>query len=222
MSCEAREQELLDWSECARPEKRSREITAHLRDCADCRAMVRDFQSLSVGLARLGRGAARGRARRRPARVRTVAIVAAVLVAGAAVQLMQLRSGTIRWSAGARATAAQAELDHVQAVLKGGGPPDALAGYLRSSPSIPVRLAASGGTTAGPALHGDELADAFAEEEDLLVRLWLVAAVARLGDEPAAQQVRARVHSMGTAAPAELREAVEAYLPLTTGDEPAS
>ena len=222
MSCEAREQELLDWSEGALSEQRSREIAAHLRDCGDCRAVVRDIQSLSVGLARLGRAGARGRAKRRPARVRRVAIVAAVLVVGTAILLMQRRSGTIPWPTGARATAAQAELDRVQAVLEGGGPPDALAGYLRSSPSIPVRLAASGGTTAAPALHGAELADAFAAEEDLLVRLWLVAEVARSGDEPAARQVRAQVHSMGTAAPAELREAVEAYLPLTAGDEPAS
>ena len=218
MSTEGREQELLDWVAGDLPAARKAEVDAHLRACAECRALVRDLQTLSAGLELLGddqpvgeRSVARA-SRARVAWTRIAAAAAIAILVATPFGITRLRrpieSGPV---ASARVTPA-AQLGEVSAGLAAGD--DALlARHARTAPSVPVRLAALSGAPQTPAaLPSDELVAAFAAEDDTVVRLWLIVAIARTGSAAAAAEARAVVDGEGAAAAAEVRAAVDAYL----------
>ena len=223
MSTEGREQDLLDWMAGDLPAARKAEVDAHLRSCGACRALVRDLQTLSAGLEALGSEDTRdapevgGAHRSRATRMRMAAAAAVVLLVATPFGIARLRQARERpAAASARATPA-AQLGEVTEGLAVGDEA-VLARHARSSASVPVRLAALSGTPQAPALLPiDDLVAAFAAEDDTVVRLWLVVAIARSGSTAAAAQVRGLVDAEGAAAAAEVRAAVDAYLrPATT------
>lgn len=213
MSTEGRAQELLDWVEDALPPDRRAAIDAHLADCPECRAAVREIQALTAGLERLG---VRDPSRRAGpgVRVRWALAVAAAIAAVFAVSVIRdapvAPASSVLMAVG-RPGDGPAQLLAVETALADPGDRALLAHRIRAARSVPVRLAALSDAALG-ATRASELAEAFGDTDDLMVRLWLVVEIARSGDRAAAHAVLAAVDAMGAAAPPELREAVGNFL----------
>lgn len=223
MSSEGREQDLMDWLTDDLAAARRANVDAHLRECAECRALLADLQSLSAGLARMGHTRTAQPAARHPARASIMGsrrrwAAAAMLLLSVPVVLFVLGRSEAQPGSGTEAEAAAngppaRQLEQVDDALRSGSNA-LLLGYLaRSSSHVPVRLSAVSGSADGSArLPAAELVAAFEAEPELMVRLWLVVEIARSDDAASAEQVRRIVAEQGAGAPVELRAAVEEYL----------
>ena len=222
MSIDGREQELLEWvSDELSPERR-RQVDAHLAECAECRAAVRDMLALSAGLERLeGRVHAEGPGR---ARQRSWAWILAGAAAAAALLVPVLRDGPdVPGGAGGalrlgRPGGGPDQLLQLDQAVRAGAGGTLAAQQLRDGRSVPVRLAALTAAGSEPDILGPgDLVEAFEAEVDLTVRLWLVVEIARSGDVSAAQRIRGLVAGMDRV-PGELREVVDQFLPQAAGE----
>ena len=212
MSSEGREQDLLDWIEDRLSGPQRAIVDAHLRGCGECRAAVREMQSLSAGLARLG-------SRRRVSVYRRWAPAAVAAAAVLVAMSLMLPAPNRPPDHGARVPTVPAaagsgpqELLEVEAALRG-GPPGRLQHHARSSAHASVRAVAVTAPIGKPGqLSAADLVALFESEDDQLVRLWLVVEIARTGDVTAADRIRSLVTATTRAPTDELLAAVEAYL----------
>lgn len=239
MSIDGREQDLLDWTTGELAGERKAAVEAHLRQCAECRAAVRDVQRLSAGLERLGY---RTGVRIEPGRGgsslpggwpfgrRATWAAAAVLLALAGLPVLLDRPGGEDGRGGSmRGPAATVparpgthQLREVESARMAYDP-DVLARYARTASSVPVRLAAlSRRAEGGPSLDTAELVAAFATDPDVMVRLWVVVEVARSGDVAGARRIRELSAAEGAALAPELQAAIESYLGPTSDPEAAT
>lgn len=222
MSSEGREQDLLDWIDGRLPAERRAEIDAHLRECAACRGLVSDMQSISAGLDHIGaqsRGTVVPRVEA-PANRRVLqwaAAAAAVLALLSAPLLLRRQPPDVAPAPAAQrsggAHTGAEELLEVDRALRVGGGGETVARHARLGMSVTVRLAAIAGRADAPAsLPSAELLSLFAAEPDLMVQLWLVAELARSGDATAIERARVIVERLGQSAPPELAAAAQSYL----------